>query len=67
MHTSSILVGRWVWRRVWKRKRVLLASLQSSIGQKRIAADSSERDREERQRDRERDSERERLKFKIYI
>jgi hypothetical protein len=29
--------GRWVWRRVWKRRRVLLASLQSSVSQTRIA------------------------------
>jgi hypothetical protein len=33
-HTSSLWVGGW-W--VWKRRRVLLASLQSSKSQKRIA------------------------------
>ena len=31
INTSSLLCGRWVWWRVWKRKRVLLTSLQSSI------------------------------------
>ncbi len=28
LHTSSLLGGRWGWWRVWKRRRVLLASLQ---------------------------------------
>jgi hypothetical protein len=37
LHTSSPLRGQWVWRRVSKRKRVFLASLLSSISQKRIA------------------------------